>query len=53
MERKVLIVDDERSIVDILKYNLEKDGMKVVSAYDGAEGLRLPGARTRTSYCWT
>ena len=41
MERKVLIVDDERSIVDILKYNLEKDGMKVVSAYDGAEGLRL------------
>ena len=41
MERKVLIVDDERSIVDILKCNLEKDGMKVVSAYDGAEGLRL------------
>ena len=41
MERKVLIVDDERSIVDILKYNIEKDGTKVVCAYDGAEGLRL------------
>ncbi len=41
MERKVLIVDDERSIVDILKYNLEKDGTKAVCAYDGAEGLRL------------
>ena len=41
MERKVLIVDDERSIVDILKYNLEKDGTKVLCAYDGLEGLRL------------
>ena len=38
---KVLIVDDERSIVDILRYNLEKDGTRVVCAYDGAEGLRL------------
>ena len=44
MERKVLIVDDERSIVDILKYNIEKDGTRVICAYDGAEGLRL--ART-------
>ena len=41
MERKILIVDDERSIVDILKYNLEKDGTKVLCAYDGLEGLRL------------
>jgi two-component system response regulator VicR len=38
---KVLIVDDERSIVDILKYNLEKNNFMVISAYDGAEGLRL------------
>ena len=44
MERKVLIVDDERSIVDILKYNIEKDGTKAICAYDGKEGLRL--ART-------
>ena len=41
MNRKVLIVDDERSIVDILKYNLEKNDMTAVCAYDGAEGLRL------------
>ena len=41
MERKVLIVDDERSIVDILKYNIEKDGTRVVCAYDGPDGLRL------------
>ena len=44
MERKVLIVDDERSIVDILKYNIAKDGTKAICAYDGKEGLRL--ART-------
>ena len=41
MERKVLIVDDERSIVDILKYNIEKDGTKVICAYDGLDGLAL------------
>lgn len=41
MDRKVLIVDDERAIVDILKYNLEKNDMRAICAYDGAEGLRL------------
>ncbi len=41
MHRQVLIVDDERSIVDILRYNLEKNDMTAVCAYDGAEGLRL------------
>ena len=41
MNRKVLIVDDERSIVDILRYNLEKNDMTAICAYDGAEGLRL------------
>ena len=41
MNNKVLIVDDERAIVDILKYKLEKNGMTAVCAYDGGEGLRL------------
>ena len=41
MNRKVLIVDDERSIVDILRYNLEKNDMAAICAYDGVEGLRL------------
>jgi two-component system, OmpR family, response regulator VicR len=43
MSRKILIVDDEHAIVDILKYNLEKDGFETVCAYDGNEGLRLTG----------
>ncbi len=41
MARTVLIVDDEKSIVDILKFNLEKSEYKTVCAYDGKEGLRL------------
>lgn len=41
MSRTVLIVDDEKSIVDILKFNLEKTGYETICAYDGKEGLRL------------
>ena len=41
MKRTVLIVDDERSIVDILKFNLEKSEFDTICAYDGKEGLRL------------
>ncbi|MDR3310426.1 MAG: response regulator transcription factor [Oscillospiraceae bacterium] len=36
--RTILIVDDEKSIVDILKYNLKKE-YNIVEAYDGAEAL--------------
>lgn len=41
MESKILVVDDEKPIVDILKYNLEKDGYKVLIAYDGEEAIRI------------
>lgn len=37
MDRKILVVDDEKPIVDILKFNLKKEGYKVVEAYDGEE----------------
>ena len=37
----ILIVDDEKAIVDILKFNLQKEGFDTVCAYDGKEGLRL------------
>ena len=35
MSRKILIVDDEKTIVDILRFNLEKEGYETVLAYDG------------------
>ena len=41
MQRTVLIVDDEKSIVDILKFNLENSDYATLCAYDGLEGLRL------------
>ena len=41
MNRKILVVDDEKNIVDIVKYNLEKEGYKVLTAYNGQEGLDM------------
>lgn len=41
MDRLVLIVDDERPIVDILKYNLEKEGYETIEAYDGAMAYEM------------
>ncbi len=39
MERKILVVDDEKPIVDILKFNLEKEGFEVLTADNGASAL--------------
>ena len=43
MERKqkVLIVEDEKNIVDILRFNLQKEGYDTLEAFDGVTGLRL------------
>lgn len=41
MAKKVLIVDDEKAIVDILDYNLQKEEYETLKAYDGLSGLRL------------
>lgn len=38
-KRTVLVVEDEKSIVDILRFNLEKEGYAVLTAYDGESGL--------------
>ncbi|MDZ4711002.1 MAG: response regulator transcription factor [bacterium] len=42
MKKKVLVVDDEKDIVDILKYNLERENeFEVFTAKDGREALEL------------
>ncbi len=38
---KVLIVDDEHNIVDILKVNLEREGYQTLVAYDGTQALEM------------
>ncbi len=40
MENKILVIDDEKAIVDIIKFNLEKEGYKVETAHDGEEGIK-------------
>lgn len=41
MREKILIVDDEDTILEFLRINLEKNGFTVVAAGDGHEALRL------------
>jgi two-component system alkaline phosphatase synthesis response regulator PhoP len=41
MKDKVLIVDDEKDIVELLEYNLGKEGYRVLSAFDGEKALDL------------
>lgn len=38
---KILVVDDEISIVNILRFHLEKSGYEVVEAFDGAEAIEV------------
>ena len=38
-QKTVLIVEDEKNIVDILRFNLQREGYKTMEAYDGADGL--------------
>jgi len=41
MARKILVVDDEESIVKIIEYNLKKEGYEVLCALDGEKGYKL------------
>ncbi|MDR0930907.1 MAG: response regulator transcription factor [Clostridiales bacterium] len=41
MSKKILVVDDETPIVDILSFNLKKEGYEVIEAYDGEEAINI------------
>ncbi|NLC67532.1 MAG: response regulator transcription factor [Clostridiaceae bacterium] len=41
MSKKILIIEDEKNIVDIIKHNLRKEGFTTIEAYDGEQGLAL------------
>lgn len=36
---KILVVDDEKDVVELIKFMLEKEGYQVIEAFDGKEGL--------------
>jgi two-component system alkaline phosphatase synthesis response regulator PhoP len=40
-ERKLLIVDDEKDILELLKYNFELDGMEVMTAEKGRDAIDI------------
>ncbi|MFH1194608.1 MAG: response regulator transcription factor [bacterium] len=40
MKTKILLVDDEKDIVEFLQYNLEQEGFEVITAYSGYEALQ-------------
>ncbi len=44
-KKTVLVIDDERDLVDLLRYNLEREGFEVLGASDGETGLELAVAR--------
>ena len=39
-KKKILVVEDEKAIADILVFNLQREGYDTIVAYDGTEGLR-------------
>ena len=41
MAQTILVVDDEQSIVDVLQYNLEKNGYDILTANNGLDAVRL------------
>lgn len=43
MGKTILVVDDEKNIVDILSFNLKKEGYDVLTAFDGEGALELYG----------
>ncbi|MEA1968188.1 MAG: response regulator transcription factor [Thermodesulfobacteriota bacterium] len=40
-KNKILIVDDEEDIIELVKYNLEKEGYETLSALSGEEALKI------------
>lgn len=41
MSQKILVVDDERPIAEIIKYNLQKEGFEVQTVYDGEDAIKM------------
>jgi two-component system OmpR family response regulator len=41
MAEKILVVEDDRNLLDTLKYNLRKEGYSAITAVDGAEALEI------------
>ncbi|HEY3309037.1 MAG TPA: response regulator transcription factor [Desulfuromonadaceae bacterium] len=41
MVKKILVIEDEKDLAELLIFNLEKEGFKISCSYDGLDGLDL------------
>lgn len=41
IKKTILVVDDERDLLDLIEYNLKKEGYDVLKAEDGLDGIRM------------
>ena len=50
MNKKALVIEDDKSIAELLRLYLEKDGFEVSIAPDGGKGLQLAGVSVEAGY---
>lgn len=43
--QKILVIEDEKALADVLGYNLRREGYEVTLAYDGQDGLKQASAK--------
>ena len=51
--KRVLIIEDDRDIVELVRYNLANEGFQVTAAFDGPEAWPRFAKLRRTCSCWT
>ena len=51
-QKKILLIDDEQDILEILSYNLEKEGYQVSTASNGNEGIEKAKQISRILFYW-
>lgn len=49
---KILVVDDDKNICELLRLYLEKEGYNVILSHDGSEAVVKFNALDRISFCW-
>jgi two-component system alkaline phosphatase synthesis response regulator PhoP len=37
----ILVIDDEKDLIELVRYNLEREGFDVIGAPDGESGLKM------------
>ncbi len=53
MAERILVVEDEKPIAEILKFNLEREGYEVVQAFNGQEALAVARQAHPDLVSWT